>query len=58
MSVARVTTIVSVVVILGIDVWLALSGQETISQSIWAIAAKQSIIPFLAGLLCGHLFFR
>lgn len=28
----------------------------TISQIVWRVSAKNPIVPFLAGLLAGHLF--
>ena len=31
---------------------------DTISESIWLAPAKNPIIAFLAGRLCGHLFWQ
>lgn len=29
---------------------------DTISESVWRIASSRPLVPFLAGMLCGHFF--
>lgn len=33
------------------------SNDDTISESVWEMESGRPILPFLAGLLCGHFFF-
>jgi hypothetical protein len=35
-----------------------LRGWHTLSQIVWSVSAKFPLLPFLAGVLCGHFFFR
>lgn len=50
--------IISTVLISAYDVFAFLSHQDaTISETIWNWSAKYPIVPFLGGLLSGHLFF-
>ena len=32
--------------------------QDTISESIWRVTQTRPLVPFLAGLLCGHFFWQ
>ena len=38
--------------------WTLINGtpNDTISESVWALAQRYSLVPFLVGLLCGHWF--
>jgi hypothetical protein len=51
--------------------WLALLGAalayeavallkrwRTLSQVVWSVSARFPLVPFLAGVLCGHFFWR
>lgn len=40
------------------DIYLALKGEATLSQFIWQAAKAHPVIPFGAGFLAGHLFWR
>jgi hypothetical protein len=40
------------------DVALWLSGNKTLSKVTWEASKKYPVIPFLGGLLAGHLFWR
>jgi hypothetical protein len=42
------------------DVWLATAyGRDgTLSAFVWRLSADYPLVPFLVGLLCGHLFWR
>lgn len=31
---------------------------DTISEIVWKLSAKSRLVPFLGGLLCGHLFWN
>lgn len=31
---------------------------DTISEIVWAATTKRPIVPFAAGLLCGHFFWQ
>lgn len=31
---------------------------DTISEIVWAATAKRPIVPFAAGVLCGHFFWQ
>lgn len=31
--------------------------EDTISESVWRVEKSRPVVPFLVGLLCGHLFF-
>jgi hypothetical protein len=44
----------------GIDIMVAWGdfGAKTVSENVRELAAKYPIIPYLIGLLCGHLFWR
>jgi hypothetical protein len=35
-----------------------LKGWRTLSQIVWRVSAGFPLLPFLAGVLCGHFFFR
>lgn len=38
--------------------WTLINGvpNDTISESVWRVAAERPLVPFLTGLLCGHFF--
>lgn len=40
------------------DVVAALAGWQTLSEWVWETSPTHPLIPFAAGLLCGHLFWR
>ena len=51
--------IVAVALALVYEGWSALTLKEpTISQMVWRVSKDHPIVPFLAGLLCGHLFWQ
>ena len=51
--------IVAVALALVYEAWAALTHKAlTISQMCWRVSKDHPIVPFLAGLLCGHLFWR
>lgn len=31
---------------------------DTVSEIVWAAVARRPIVPFAAGVLCGHLFWQ
>src|SRR3990172_5387957 len=41
-----------------IDVILSLTDKQTISQAVWNASKAYPAIPFAAGIVAGHLFFR
>lgn len=61
--VVRVTQIVVlavVVLVLAYDLYAYLKGGQaaTVSWVIWTASKDTPVIPFLSGVLCGHLFWR
>lgn len=48
--------IATVVALVGFDIAAAVTELPTISEVIWANVGKHPVIPFAAGMLCGHLF--
>jgi len=55
------TTIIivsTVVVVVAIDVFLAVTDRPTISQTVWSASKKYPIIPLAVGVLIGHMFWR
>jgi uncharacterized membrane protein YfcA len=61
---ARVTWLAIVAAFAGLlafDLWLAISGQATISEEAWRLAARPIfpfVVGFVAGLLGGHFFWQ
>lgn len=56
MSFAKWLIIITVIIWIFIDIILAIRKNQTISEVVWAEVAKRPWIGFLAGFLCGHLF--
>lgn len=60
MSKRKITFIVlavTVVALIGYDVWAALQGNEvTISECVWRWSKNYPLLPFSFGVLSGHLF--
>ena len=52
-----VTLCLALLVYEGVALTTRASG-DTISEIIWNVAATRPLIPFLAGLLCGHFFWQ
>lgn len=56
------TTGLGILVIIGLGLilegWAIMNKKphDTISETIWKISFRFPFIPFLAGFLCGHLF--
>jgi hypothetical protein len=50
----------AVVVLLAYEGWTLINSTpgDTISESIWRIAASRPLVPFLVGFLCGHFFWQ
>jgi len=44
------------ILVLALEVWALITGHQTISQVVWVASFTYPIIPFLAGVVCGHLF--
>lgn len=42
------------------DIWVLTCTHErrTVSQVVWDLSSRWPILPFMVGLLCGHLFFQ
>ena len=53
-------TVLAIIAILAFDAVFAYRGgvTATISWNIYTAAYKWPIIPFLAGILCGHFFYQ
>ena len=47
---------VAVLGLLGIDVYFIANGQETFSETIWALNQKSLGVALFFGVLLGHLF--
>lgn len=48
-----------VVAVAALDVTFALvDGMPTISEAVWGWTASHPIVPFGAGVICGHLFWQ
>jgi len=48
---------VLIVLALGYDMWAAMRRPGgTLSESVWRASLRRPVVPFLAGVLCGHLF--
>lgn len=58
MKFTRCFLLVTVIIWVGYDVWVyfARGVNETISVHVHDIAKMYPILPFLAGVLCGHFF--
>lgn len=56
-NVAYITIAAIVVVVWIVDVWLFMYGQDkhTISQAIVVVAQRYPLLPFMLGILVGHL---
>lgn len=56
---AEIAWIVALIGVLGYEMWAVLTHHATLSQAIWTAtrAPYGPMIPFLLGLVCGHLFF-
>ena len=50
----------AVVALLGYELWTLINKTEhdTISERIWRVSMKRPLVPFAAGLLCGHFFWQ
>ena len=35
-----------------------LTAGDTLSEAVWVVVDDRPLIPFLAGLLCGHFFWQ
>jgi hypothetical protein len=57
-SITLVIVIAVTVSVVALDVWLEVTERETISELTWRTAARHPLVPFAAGLLCGHLFWQ
>ena len=49
---------VAVVLVLVYEVWATAECRTTISQYCWRLSAKYPPLPFAAGFLMGHLFWK
>lgn len=56
----RLVLVVLIVVLLGWEAYAVMNGQsgDTISEVVWTESARHLLLPFLAGLLCGHFFWQ
>jgi hypothetical protein len=49
--------ILGILLVLAYEVWAIVTQRaSTISEIVWRTAATSPLLPFLAGLLMGHLF--
>ena len=54
------SVVLGTIVLLGLyEIWTLVNHtpNDTISESVWK-ASRRPFIPFLAGMLCGHWFWR
>lgn len=63
MSTAHLGTVLLALIFVVIGIWdiyclMVGKDQETVSALIWIYSTRFPVIPFFAGFLCGHLFFR
>jgi hypothetical protein len=58
MSLTDKVVLGSIGVLLAYEAWTLFNGisGDTISESVWRVAATRPLVPFLAGMLCGHFF--
>lgn len=58
MTVTEIGMLVVTIGIVGWDIYLALNKVkgDTISETTWRLVGRRAIIPFGAGVVCGHLF--
>lgn len=58
MNLTDKVVLTAIAVLLAYEGWTLINHvpNDTISESIWRIAASRPLVPFLAGLLCGHFF--
>lgn len=56
MTTTELFTIGTIAVVITVDIWLAVTGRETVSQLTWRTSKRWPLIPFAAGVLAGHLF--
>lgn len=52
--------VITLVIVFGYDLWLLSSGglKATISWSLYELSYEAPIVPFLFGVVCGHLFWQ
>jgi len=60
MKITKVFTLILLVIIAVFDGWIMAKGgtEASISHLIITASYKYPMIPFLLGILCGHLFWR
>lgn len=54
--VTDIILISAVLVLVGWNVYAAITGRPTISQRVDRYSGRWPIIPFAIGVVCGHLF--
>lgn len=58
MTTADKAWFVAIILLGAYEIWALATNHQTLSRAVWNIDASQygSLLPFLAGLLCGHFF--
>ena len=48
----------AIAALLAYEAWTLINAtpNDTISESVWRVIQTRPLVPFLAGLLCGHFF--
>ena len=55
---AEIAWVTAIVVLGAYEIWALATGHITLSRTVWNLDRSQygPLVPFLAGLLCGHFF--
>lgn len=60
MGKTRAAWLIAIVGLLGFEGYTLLNSVpgDTLSEAVWLVSRDYPLVPFLAGLLCGHFFWN
>jgi hypothetical protein len=60
MARSKIAWVIAVVTLLGWEGYTLMNNVpgDTLSEAVWNVAGDYPLMPFLAGLLCGHFFWQ
>jgi len=58
MRIAEIVLAIALILLALYEAWALLTGHVTLSRTVWMLEKSRygPLLPFLVGLLCGHLF--
>lgn len=56
MTVTHWILIAITVALLAFNVWAVFGSPPTISEVVWSVIRRWPMLPFVVGVVCGHLF--